>query len=360
MRKTVLVLLSFSIIFSCYSQKQVAGYEINGIVKNIPDNSKVMLSANNINIDSAIVTGEKFQLTGKVDYPTSVYLMIKNTRDYKSFWLENSKIDFIGAKGDFRNSKIAGSITQIDDDLLSTRLKSVEKEIEYLEENYEKMTTKFNRDSIRAIYDALEEKEAAIYQEFIKDYPNSPVSAHVLNVFKTTWGKEKVRQLYLFLNKEMQESTYGKPISSFISLNKSPQIGNSYVNFEQENIHGKKIKVSDIKATYLLIDFWASWCGPCRQENPDLVKAYKLYKTKGFEILGVSLDQDRDSWLKAIKDDHLPWENISDLKGSENEAALIYGINAIPDNFLINLDGIIIARDLSGKELMKKLQELLD
>lgn len=360
MKKTSLVIIALCLIFSCQSQKQTQGFEINGTVKNIPDNSMVLLTVNNINIDSAIIMEEKFQLVGKVDHPTNVYLRIKKTRDYKAFWLENNKIDFIGTKGDFRNSKITGSLTQIDDDLLSTRLKPVQKEMEDLEENYEEMTAKFNRDSIKAVYDALEEKETVIYQDFIIDYPNSTVSAHVLNVYKTTWGKEKVSQLYSFLNQEMQQSTYGKSVSSFIALNKSPQIGNSYVDFEQENIHGKKIKVSDVKATYLLIDFWASWCGPCREENPDILKAYKLYKMKGFEILGVSLDEDRDSWLKAIKDDHLPWENISDLKGSENEAALIYGINAIPYNFLINQNGIIIARNLSGTELMKKLKELID
>lgn len=121
---------------------------------------------------------------------------------------------------------------------------------------------------------------------------------------------------------------------------------------------GKKVKLSDIKGKYILLDFWAAWCGPCREENPKLVELYKQYHGKGFNILGVSADDNRAAWLAAIKQDGLLWENVSDLRGDKNKAALIYGVDAFPTNYLINQDGIIIAKNVRGKALEDKLKQL--
>jgi peroxiredoxin len=148
-------------------------------------------------------------------------------------------------------------------------------------------------------------------------------------------------------------------VNAFITLNKNPKTGDHFEDFTQLNASGKKVALSDIKGKYVLLEFWASWCGPCREANPGLVKTYHRFKDKGFAILGVSLDENKAGWLKAIEDDSLAWENISDLKGDKNEAAMIYGINAVPSNFLINAQGTIIAVNLRGASLEKKLEELL-
>jgi thiol-disulfide isomerase/thioredoxin len=124
--------------------------------------------------------------------------------------------------------------------------------------------------------------------------------------------------------------------------------------------NGDSLKLSEIKGKTILLEFWSSWCSPCRKENPNLVKTYKKFKPKGFEIFAVSLDEDKNSWLKAIEKDRLNWKHVSDLKGDGNEASLIYGINGIPDNFLIAENGEIIGRDLRGEELDKKLTEVLE
>ena len=120
----------------------------------------------------------------------------------------------------------------------------------------------------------------------------------------------------------------------------------------------QQLDLSDLQGQAVYVDFWASWCGPCRKSNPELISVYEEYKDQGFAILGVSLDQDRNNWIKAIEKDQLPWENVSDLKGSENEASLIYNVNAIPDNVLIDENGIIVARTLRGEDLKKKLEEV--
>jgi peroxiredoxin len=194
----------------------------------------------------------------------------------------------------------------------------------------------------------------------VRNYPKSIVSTYILSVYSTTWGKEKTKELYEQLSIENKNSEFGKEIKRYVELNKEPKIGEQFVDFESEDQNGKLKKLSELKGKVVLLEFWASWCGPCRQENPNLVKTYENFNPKGFEIFAVSLDENKESWLKAIKEDNLNWEHVSDLKGTRNEASLIYGVNGIPDNFLIAENGEIIGRNLRGDKLNQKLKEILE
>ena len=142
------------------------------------------------------------------------------------------------------------------------------------------------------------------------------------------------------------------------AIAKKTGIGAIAMDFTQKNTAGKPVKLSDYRGKYVLLDFWASWCGPCRAENPNVLDNYEKYHSKGLEILGVSLDEKKDAWLKAIKDDGLEWAHVSDLKGWKNDVAKEYNIRAVPSNFLIDKEGKIVAVDLRGEELTQKLQEI--
>ncbi|EZH73684.1 hypothetical protein ATO12_17255 [Aquimarina atlantica] len=364
MKKIIFLLLSIVLFTaSCQKEKKNSfdGYEINGYVKNIPDSTLVQILVNNKVIDSTIVIGEKFKLIGKVEKPTNVFLMTKKSRDinFKPFWLENSKIDFYAEKGNFIESKIIGSKTQEEANILDKRVLPYKKEFDSLNKILSnKSLDEVYRDSIITKFNDVRKKKLDINRVFIREYPNSLVSSQTLNLYKTTFGKETTKELFSLIDKNLHETADGKAIMKFIELSKKLNIGDKFLDFEQENLNGQKIKFSNIQKKYTLIEFWASWCIPCRKSNPELVKEYVKYKDKGFEIIGVSLDQKRNNWLKAIEKDGLVWENVSDLKGNENEVALMYGVNEIPDNFLIDENGKIIARGLRNEDLKNKLEEL--
>ena len=166
--------------------------------------------------------------------------------------------------------------------------------------------------------------------------------------------------LFNTLSANIRQMPTATVIKKKIDAEKKFSVGAVAPDFSLPDTTSKPVQLSSLRGKYVLLDFWASWCGPCRDENPTVVKAYNKYKSKGFTVLGVSLDRDRKNWLQAIKDDHLTWTHISDLKFWNSEAARLYNITSIPHNFLLSPEGKIIAKNLRGQELLDKLGELLD
>ncbi|WP_291909680.1 TlpA disulfide reductase family protein [Chitinophaga sp. CB10] len=195
---------------------------------------------------------------------------------------------------------------------------------------------------------------------FVKAHPKSIASIWLmLNELRNRLQPDAFKEMFAGLDKSVQNSKYGEMATAYIKSIYRDAVGVPAEDFAQEDAKGQLVKLSSFKGKYVLVDFWASWCGPCRQENPNVVKAYNKYKDKNFTILGVSLDQDKDRWLRAITQDGLAWTQVSDLKGWGNEVAVQYGIQSIPSNFLIDPTGKIIARNLRGEALEAKLAELL-
>jgi thiol-disulfide isomerase/thioredoxin len=156
----------------------------------------------------------------------------------------------------------------------------------------------------------------------------------------------------------IKDSKYGQIIQNRIEVLAKTAIGQPAPEISQTTPEGEELSLSSLKGQYVLIDFWASWCGPCRAENPNVVKLYAEYNPKGFEIFGVSLDKAKDRWVEAIEADGLQWKQVSDLAGWQNAAAREYGVNSIPHTVLIDPDGVIIGRGLRGDDLREKLEEL--
>lgn len=161
------------------------------------------------------------------------------------------------------------------------------------------------------------------------------------------------------LSEEVRNSEVGKGLASNIAYYKVGAVGTEAMDFTQNDVDGKPVKLSSFKGKYVLLDFWASWCKPCRMENPNVVKVYNQFKDKNFTVVGVSLDQSKDAWIKAIQADKLTWNHVSDLQQWNNAVAQMYHIQSIPGNFLIDPTGKIIARDLRGEQLAKKLSEVI-
>lgn len=331
MKKIVFGLLML-LSMSC-NENSKAKFSLIGNTNGITNGTILYLASNLTNevIDSAVVENNYFKFQTKLTHaPLHTTLHTKNFSHYRFLWLENSPMTFDATKMDFKHAIVKGSDSE---NLSETLSKQV---------------------------DTLHGSERQKLElEFVKMNPSSIVSSYILSVYTTSWGKEKSEELFDKFSSENKNSVYGKKVTNYIRLNKEPKIGEQFVDFEMSDPNGKSRKLSDYKGKTILLEFWASWCGPCRQENPNLVRTYRKFKTKGFEVFAVSLDQDKSSWLQAIEKDSLIWEHVSDLKGNDNEASLIYGINGVPDNFLIDQNGVIIGRNIRGNELNEKLASIL-
>ncbi|WP_316815746.1 TlpA disulfide reductase family protein [Pedobacter nyackensis] len=209
----------------------------------------------------------------------------------------------------------------------------------------------------------LKAKKRAIQLRFIKAHPNTMVSYFTLQDYMgKTFDLQKIDSMYKFLSPDVLNSETAKKYFEELKPLRALNVGNKAPDFTQNDTEGKPVRLSDYKGQYVLLDFWASWCGPCRAENPHVVKAYQQFKDNGFTVLGVSLDNPggKEAWLKAIKDDGLTWTHVSDLKHWKNTVAVQYFINSIPQNYLIDKNGVIVAKNLRGDALIKTLSKLFN
>lgn len=323
-------------------------------------------------IDSAVLTDGKFKFTGDAGAtPLSGYLLynakgsgMNGTRDYKSVYIEPG-VTTVTATDAIANAKVAGTKTNTENALYSAALKSVYDGYDAIEAK-QKAATEDQKKSPEFIKQgkqeekALDVKETALNKEFIKQHPDSYISLNALQTLAYSSDYVDIAPLYESLSPAIKASEGGKAFGDMLPKLKAVALGATAPEFAEADTAGKVVSLSSFRGKYVLIDFWASWCGPCRAENPNVVKAYNQYKGKNFTIVGVSLDRPnaRENWLKAIHKDGLAWTQLSDLKFWDSKAAGMYGVRAIPQNFLIDPNGKIVGKNLRGDDLNDKLAEL--
>lgn len=339
------------------------GYTVTGYIKGLKA-KKVYIEwavGDSFHLDSAVVTAGRFRVTGAIDEPRLVYLSTKEKG--AQFFLEKGNIRIAGNYDSLDDLRITGSRTQLTYDTLQASTKGVRDQLEKVYTEYDaahKAKDSAGIAAAEAKMDDLDAQRSEKVVAFIQEHPASPVSLSQISGMSYTGDYQKLNSLFSGLDASLQASAVGQSMSHRLGILKKTAVGETAMDFTQDNMDGQPVKFSDYyKGRYVLLDFWASWCGPCRAENPNVLKAYNAYKNKNFVVLGVSLDDKGDKWKEAVAKDGMPWTQVSDLKGWRNAAASQYGIQAIPFNFLVNPDGVIIARDLRGGALEKKLAEVL-
>ncbi|MEO6149847.1 MAG: TlpA disulfide reductase family protein [Mucilaginibacter sp.] len=384
------ILLAAAVLLPALAIAQTdAPFKITGKVGKLNAPAKVYLlyrtGSSNIT-DSSTIKNGVFNFEGRIIDPASAILFIdrkgsgfekyiqdnfpdgrpSKTADMLNFFIDKGTIN-VNSSDSVSKVQLTGSPVNTDNQKLVSLLKPGNSRANKImaeasaASDEQKRSANF-QNSMQAKLKVIQEEQKSIFKDFIKNNPDSYISLLALgSVAGPSPDVAELEPLFNLLSKNLQQSEIGQSMKMAISSIKGTSIGGAAPDFIQADVNGAPVKLSSFRGKYVFIVFWASWCSACRQENPNIVRAYYKFKDKNFTILGVSLDKEsgKSAWVNAIKDDGLAWTQVSDLKSWQNEAAQLYNVQSIPQNFLIDPTGKIIAKNLRGNDLDVKLQEIL-
>ena len=340
-------------------------YKISGTAQGIADGETIYLQEAKgrelIKLDSAVVANGAFTFEGRQDAAVNryiTYIPAEGKRIMTDFFLENGNINVVLGE----ESTIAGTPNNDIYQAYKTATSALNKEMRALyEKSKEEGLTEEQEAELEKQYDELDAKLNTITFNTIDANITNPVGIHLWPSNQYSMDLAQLQALAAKVPAEYQSNEKIANLLKRIDVLAKTAVGQKFTDFTLPSPEGNPVKLSDIiaKNKYTLVDFWASWCGPCRAEMPNVIAAYNEYNKKGFGIVGVSLDNNADAWKKAIKDMGMTWDHMSDVKGWQCEGAALYGVNSIPATVLIAQDGTIIARNLRGAAIKEKLAEFL-
>lgn len=365
MKKSFFMLAAAALMAACGGAPK--GYTVSGTVEGAEDGETIYLRVREgrqmVNVDSAVIAGGKFTFKGQQDTARNMQLAYLGTEEKQgltlNFYLENGQINVELTES---NDKVTGSPLNDRYQPYRAQFSALDAERKALLEQANDTTLSEEQISLlREKFFMLSDRVDSLQKVVMEENITNLIGVEVLKNTYYNLDLEELEQLVPQIPAEFQNDERIQRIQEMVVKMKATAVGQKFTDFTMQDPEGKEVKLSDYvgKGKVVLVDFWASWCGPCRREMPNLVEAYKQYKGKNFEIVGVSLDRDLDKWKKGIADLNITWPQMSDLKYWECEGAQLYAVSSIPHTMLVDGEGTIVARGLHGEELLQKIAELM-